>query len=354
MCLQNSRTTSRSRIQKKRRARRMQVGRILCYVVLIGLCCFGLWQMEAGRNHGRRIPEMPSKIILTDEETETSDGRSWKTGDITMKSLYSKYAILLDADTGEVLAEKNSKERIYPASMTKLMAALVAVEHTEEWDVEVEIPQKIYSKLYLEHASLAGFEPDEKVSPEDLLYGMLLPSGAECCTTYALWLAGDEKIFVEWMNEKAEELGMESTHFMNTTGLHDEKHYSTVEDMAVLLYQCLQNETLRLVLSTPSYQTTPTTQHPQGLTLESTLFQALEDRMDVSDTGLLGGKTGYTSQAGLCLASFAEIGGREYILVTAGADGNHYTESFHIEDALNVYNQVSELSLFLNPISILW
>lgn len=352
MRLQNNRTTSRSRTQKIRRERRRQAGRIICYIALIGLCCLGLWQMEAGRDHGQKMPELPSKIILSDEDSEKLDGRTWKTGDITMGSLFSKYAILMDVNTGEVLAEKNSKKRIYPASMTKLMAALVAVERTEKWDVEVEIPQKIFTQLYLEHASLAGFEPDEKVTPEDLLYGMLLPSGAECCTAYALWLAGDEEVFVEWMNEKAKELGMDGTHFMNTTGLHDKNHYSTVEDMAVLLYQCLQNKTLRLVLSTPSYQTTPTTQHPQGIALESTLFQALH-QMDISDTDLLGGKTGYTSQAGLCLASFAEIGGREYILVTAGADGNHYTESFHIEDALNVYSQVSELSLFLNPVSIL-
>lgn len=353
MRLQNKGTTSRRRTRKNKRAHRRQIWHILCYMVLIGLCCYGLWRLETGRDHGQKVPPLPSKIILTDEESETSDYSLEGIADIKLNSLYSKYAVLMDADTGEVLAEKNSKERIYPASMTKLMAALVAVERTEKWDVEVEIPQKIFARLYFDHASLAGFEPDEKVTPKDLLYGMLLPSGAECCTTYALWLAGEEEVFVEWMNEKAEELGMEGTHFMNTTGLHDENHYSTVEDMAVLLHQCLQNETLRLALSTPSYQTTPTAQHPQGLTLESTLFQALEDQMVLSDAGLLGGKTGYTSQAGLCLASFAEIGGREYILVTAGADGNHYTESFHIEDALNVYNQVSELSLFLNPVSIL-
>lgn len=353
MRVQNNRTTSRSRTRKSKRAHRRQIWRILCYTVLIGLCCYGLWRLEAGREHGQKIPPLPSKIILTDKESETPDYLLEGIADIKLNSLYSKYAVLLDADTGEVLAEKNSKERIYPASMTKLMAALVAVERTEKWDVEVEIPQNIYTKLYLEHASLAGFEPDEKVTPEDLLYGMLLPSGAECCTAYALWLASDEETFVEWMNDKAGELGMEGTHFMNTTGLHDENHYSTVEDMAILLHQCLQNETLRLALSTSSYQTTPTIQHPQGLTLESTLFQALESQMDESDTDLLGGKTGYTSQAGLCLASFADIGGREYILVTAGADGSHYTEPFHIEDALNVYNQLSELSLFLKPISIL-
>lgn len=240
---------------------------------------------------------------------------------------------------------------MYPASMTKLMAALVAVERTEDWKAKIEIPQNIFAKLYAEHASLAGFEPGEKVTPENLLYGMLLPSGAECCTVYAMWLAGGEEVFVEWMNDKAAELGMENTHFMNTTGLHDAQHYSTTGDMAVLMRQCLQNETLRSILQADIFQTSPTAQHPQGLTLESTLFQAVADNSSLTEklaeakgagAVLLGGKTGYTSQAGLCLASFANIDGREYILVTAGAEGNHYTEPFHIEDALAVYLQIAE------------
>lgn len=269
-----------------------------------------------------------------------------------MDSLSSKYAILMDGETGKVLEEKNSREKIYPASMTKLMAALVAIEHTENWDAAIEIPQEIFARLYMEHASLAGFEPGEKVSPEDLLYGMLLPSGAECCTVYAMWLAGDEETFVEWMNEKAAELGLENTHFVNTTGLHDTQHYSTAEDIAVLMCQCLQNETLRSVLSADVFQTGPTAQHPQGLILESTLFQAVaesnsltEKLMELKSAGavLLGGKTGYTSQAGLCLASFAKIDGREYILVTAGAEGNHYTAPLHIEDALTVYRQIADM-----------
>lgn len=270
--------------------------------------------------------------------------------DLRLDKLHSAYIILIDGQTGQVLAEKNGDARMYPASMTKLMAALVAVENTENWDVAVEIPQEIFAGLYLEHASLAGFEPGEQVTPKELLYGMLLPSGAECCTTYALWLAGGEERFVEWMNEKAQSLGMESTHFMNTTGLQDEEHYSSVHDMAVLLRACLENDILRRILSAESFQTAATSRHPQGLTLESTLFQAIKQDQDLSrqkakgeraGVTLLGGKTGYTSQAGLCLASFALVNGREYILVTAGAEGNHYTEPFHIQDALEVYAQIA-------------
>lgn len=343
---------------KIKRERRKQTVRCLVYFALIGLCCFCIWRMETGRDWSREETNPPRRVILTDSEPD-GDGEQdgdigplLAPGDITLESLHSAYAILLDVETGQVLAQKNSEERMYPASMTKLMAALVAVEHTEDWNATVEIPYEIFSRLYLEHASLAGFEPEEKVMPKELLYGMLLPSGAECCTAYALWLAGDENTFVEWMNLKASELGMENTHFTNTTGLHDEEHYSTAEDMATLLYQCIQDETIRSVLLAQTYQTVATVKHPQGLTLESTLFQtikeskALTQKLKACQTKgvmLLGGKTGYTSQAGMCLASFAGVGGREYILITAGAEGNHYTEPFHIEDALTVYSQIAAI-----------
>lgn len=325
---------NRNAVQKKGRARRRSVLFIIGYMMAIAVLCFGLYsRMEPGEGS----ISQPQKTGLTNT--------------INLEGLNSTYAILIDVETGQVLAEKNSHMRMYPASMTKLMAALVAVEHTENWDASIEISQQLISRLYLEHASLAGFEPEERVSPMDLLYGMLLPSGAECCTSYAIWLAGDEKTFVGWMNDRAAELGMKKTHFVNTSGLHDKKHYSTAADMAILLEQCLQNETLRSVISAKSYQTTPTAKHPQGINLQSTLFQALEEYPALSEmfademlsqVTILGGKTGYTSQAGLCLASFAQVGDREYLLVTAGAEGNHYTDPFHIEDALEMYGQLAQ------------
>lgn len=339
-----------------KKARRKQTIHCLVYFALIGLCCFCIWRMEAGRDRSHEKPNPPRQIILMEQEPDEDRRQdvdtelSFAAGEITLDSLHSTYALLIDAETGQVLAQKNSEDRMYPASMTKLMAALVAVEHTEDWNATVEIPYEIFSRLYIEHASLAGFEPEEKVMPKELLYGMLLSSGAECCNAYAMWLAGDEDTFVEWMNLKAAELGMENTHFTNTTGLHNEEHYSTAEDMATLLYQCIQDETIRSVLKTETYQTAATAKHPQGLTLESTLFQTINESkaltkklktIQAKGVMLLGGKTGYTSQAGMCLASFASVGGREYILITAGAEGNHYTEHFHIEDTLAVYSQIA-------------
>ena len=260
-------------------------------------------------------------------------------GNIDLNTLYSPYAVLVDLESGNVLAEQNSTERMYPASLTKIMTALIAIEGTEDMEQTTTLPSDIFPSLYEENASLAGFQPGETVTWKDLLYGVMLPSGAECCLTFARQIAGSEGAFVDLMNKKAEELGMNDTHFSNATGLQDKKHYSTVRDIAVLLRYALENETFRQVFTARRYSVPPTAYHSEGFTFYNTMFQAM-DNAGISDDDILGGKTGYTEKAGLCLASLAEINDREYILVTAKADGNHYTEPYHVIDAENVYGQI--------------
>ena len=260
-------------------------------------------------------------------------------GNINLNTLYSPYAVLVDLESGNVLAEQNSAERMYPASLTKIMTALIAIEETEDMEQTTMLPSDIFPSLYEENASLAGFQPGETVTWKDLLYGVMLPSGAECCLTFARQIAGSEGAFVDLMNKKAEELGMNDTHFANATGLQDKKHYSTVRDIAVLLRYALENDTFRQVFTARRYSVPPTAYHSEGFTFYNTMFQAM-DNAGISDDDILGGKTGYTEKAGLCLASLAEINDREYILVTAKADGNHYTEPYHVIDAENVYGQI--------------
>lgn len=260
-------------------------------------------------------------------------------GNIDLNTLYSPYAVLVDLESGNVLAEQNSTERMYPASLTKIMTALIAIEETEDMEQTTTLPSDIFPSLYEENASLAGFQPGETVTWKDLLYGVMLPSGAECCLTFARQIAGSEGAFVDLMNKKAEELGMNDTHFSNATGLQDKKHYSTVRDIAVLLRYALENETFRQVFTARRYSVPPTAYHSEGFTFYNTMFQAM-DNAGISDDDILGGKTGYTEKAGLCLASLAEINDREYILVTAKADGSHYTEPYHVMDAENVYGQI--------------
>ncbi len=260
---------------------------------------------------------------------------------VDLAHLHSHYAVLMDFESGAFLSGYNAQTRIYPASLTKIMTAVLAVENTEDMEEVVTVPEDFFPGLYAEDASMAGFLPGESARLRDLLYGILLPSGAECCMTFAYRIAGTEEAFVGMMNQKAEELGLEDTHFCNATGLHDPDHYSTAEDLAVLLRYALQSETFREAFTGSRYSTLPSKEHPDGFTFVSTMFRYM-DSAEVTGGRILGGKTGYTEEAGQCLASLAEVNGREYILVTAQAPGSHTTEQFHILDAVDVYSRIGE------------
>ena len=132
---------------------------------------------------------------------------------------------------------------------------------------------------------------------------------------------------------------MTGTHFSSISGLHREDHYSTAKDIALLLRYAIKNDTFREIIESPYHSTSGTNIHPDGITFYSTMFKNLSDT-SVIDGEIKGGKTGYTSQAGHCLASFAEIDGVEYILVTAGAPG---TGNPHIDDAVKLYNRLEVL-----------
>lgn len=259
--------------------------------------------------------------------------------EVDMSGLYSPCSVLISSPGGKVIGEVNAKERIYPASMTKMMTAILAIEKLKSGS-EITFTSEISAALEGSDATRAGFETGETVPLIDVLYGIILPSGADCCLAVAYEISGSEEEFADLMNKKAARIGMKDTHFCNSTGLHDDEHYSTVYDMAILLKYCLRNSTFREIITSRYHSTGPTNIHPDGITYYSTLFNNLSDPA-VTGGEILGGKTGYTSAAGHCLASFAEIDGREYILVTAGADGTS-GEPLHIYDAKTIYNRTGE------------
>ena len=259
---------------------------------------------------------------------------------LDLSGINSPYAVLMQARGGKIIGEMGSEERIYPASMTKIMTAIVAIEELDDLEQEITLTSDMFAGLYEQDATQAGFQPDERVRAIDLLYGVMLPSGAECCIALADEIAGSEEAFAELMNKKAARLGMDDTNFRDTTGLHDPDHYSTVKDMAILLKYAIRNDTFREIIESHYHSTPPTNIHPDGITFYSTMFQSLSDTA-VTGGEILGGKTGYTSDAGLCLASFAQVGDREYILVTAGAPGNTGSP-LHVQDAVTIYNRLGE------------
>ena len=257
-----------------------------------------------------------------------------------MSSLYSESAVLLDLDTGKIAAQKKSQEKIYPASLTKMMTVLLVLENGEDLDKQVRLSEDIFPELYEEGASMAGFLPGEHATVRDLLYGAMLPSGGECCKALAKEVAGSEEKFADLMNEKAEELGMKHTHFVNSTGLQDKKHYTTVKDLARLLEYAWKNGDFQAIFTKKSYTVPPTDGHPEGFTFYSLMFQEMEQSGITSDY-ILGGKTGYTSEAGLCLASVGTAGDKTYALVTAKADGSHDTQPYYNLDAFSVFQKLN-------------
>ena len=263
--------------------------------------------------------------------------------ELDLSGIHSSHAVLISAKGGKVIGETESRQPVYPASLTKMMTAILAIEKLDSLDHEITLDADMFTDLYARDATRAGFEPGETVKARDLLYGALLPSGAECCIALARDIAGSEEAFAEKMNDKALRIGMEHTHFCNTTGLDDPEHVSTVYDMAILLKYCIRNKTFREMISSHWHSTPPTNIHPDGITFYSTLFRNLSDPY-VTGGHILGGKTGYTNDAGQCLASFAEIAGREYILVTSGAPGDN-GEAQHVEDALTIYDRLGTEAL---------
>lgn len=271
-------------------------------------------------------PEQPALTLAqASENTRTLD-----------LELYSSSAVLVDVQSGTVLAEKGMDEKIYPASMTKVMTLLVAAENLPDLDATFTMTQAIIDPLYLAGASMAGYVNGETVTMRDLLYGAVVPSGAEATEALAQAVAGSEEAFVAMMNEKAAALGLTNTHFMNTSGLHDENHYSTVREIALILQAAMENETCAEILSAENYRASETEQHPDGLAMTNKFLYRVHHEYALNGAEITAAKTGYTAEAMNCCASAGTTpDGRSVICVTANA----WTGDFCIEDHIALYTK---------------
>ncbi len=249
-------------------------------------------------------------------------------------NISSKNAILIDLKNGDTVFSVNADEKIKIASMTKIMTCILAVENTEEFDVPFTIDSSLLppeKEAHIVEADLssAGFACGDTVTVRDLIYGLMLPSGAECAEILANLTAGDTDSFVKLMNLKATEIGLSSTCFTNADGEDNTYNYSTVNDVALMFSYGLKNDFFKSVVSSREYITS------SGMKLESTI--SLKQRTTGKNYDCIsGGKTGTTSEAGLCLASYAEKNGEELMLVTAGAPFD-YGSAVNLEDAQTVY-----------------
>lgn len=247
--------------------------------------------------------------------------------------LYSENALLIDLESNTVLVQKNADARIYPASMTKVMTVLVAAEHIENWDETFTMTQSIIDPLFLADASMAGFVHGEEVSMTELLYGAVLPSGAEATEALAIVTAGSEEAFAALMNEKAQELGLQDTHFVDASGLHDENHYTTLSDMAIIMQAALDNPHCREVLTSVNHTSPATAQNPEGVAMTNRFLYRIRPQQ-TGNVDIQAAKTGYTAQAMNCCVSYGIMeNGRAAICVTAHA----WTGDYCIADHLALY-----------------
>lgn len=244
--------------------------------------------------------------------------------------IYSKNALLYNLDENTVLYEKGANEQIAIASLTKLMTAIVTVENLSSLDEKVVLTAKDFEGLKEANAAVAGFRVGQRVTYRDLLYGLLLPSGADAALALARNVAGSRAKFVELMNKKANELGLKNTHFMNETGLDAKGHYSTLEDVALLFKYVLNNTELKRIIESSTY-----TMSDNSFSVTSSLYKN-QKRYGLDLDYIKGGKTGTTDDAGLCLASIASKNGTNYMLITAHAPYDKKAP-YHFYDAKTIY-----------------
>lgn len=243
----------------------------------------------------------------------------------------SSDVILYNLNDDSILYEENSSRKVQIASLTKIMTAIVTIENNKDLSQEVEITSEVFKGI--EEYSKAGFKLNDKATYEELLYGVLLSSGADAVNAIVVNMGGNEK-FVSLMNEKAKELNLTNTKFDNAIGMDSENNYSTAKDLAELLKYSLQNETFKKIFTTRTYNI-----DRLNLKLSSTLIKYASSGIDISY--IKGAKSGFTDGAGYCLASIAEIDDVEYLLVTLGANPKG-SKSQAVKDATTIYNYFSE------------
>jgi D-alanyl-D-alanine carboxypeptidase (penicillin-binding protein 5/6) len=225
----------------------------------------------------------------------------------------AKSALLADTETGEILWQRNPDLRCYPASLTKIMTAVLVLErgNLDDW---VTVPKEA---AFTGESSMA-LKEGERVQLKDLLNAILVRSANDACVAAAIHLAGSVEKFVEWMNEKAKELGMTNTHFVNPHGLHHPQHFTTARDLLTLTRYALQNPTFRSIASQREIIISPT---------NKSALRRYRNRNKLLELypGCDGVKTGYTIPAGKCLVASATRNGWQLIAIVLGSQ-DHFAD----------------------------
>ena len=260
--------------------------------------------IPAGTSDGTDSAETVSSYAVSGDYTISGlDGASYLGSD----EVTSTRALLVDADSRTVLYQRGAGDRISPASMTKVLTLLVAVEHVSNLDDTFTITREITDYSYSHDCSAVGFDENETVTVRDLLYGTILPSGGDAAAGLAYYVSGSLDGFVELMNQKLQELGISGA-----AGL------AGFLVSAVIMTAAMDNPLCSEILNARTYTTSATEQHPDGIIISNWFLRRIEDKDTHGE--IIGAKTGYVVQSGNCAVSVSRSNsGRRYICVTADA-----------------------------------
>lgn len=248
--------------------------------------------------------------------------------------IYSDGAVLMDSNTGKVLAGKDINKKVYPASTTKILTAIIAIENCE-LDEQMTASRNAVMSIPSGYSN-AGIQVGETLSFQDLLDMFLIHSANEIGFIFAEHISGSVENFADLMNQKAAELGCTNTHFTNPSGIHDVNHYTTAYDMALIARYCMKNETFRETVSKTSCKVAATDKYQERY------FKNTNDLIDSSSRYYyqyaIGVKTGFTTQAKNCLIGASLKDGVELITVALGAEATDDGRSGRYMDTISLFD----------------
>ncbi len=288
------------------------------------------------------LAEIPVQAAVQDtkrtlQEKSTKQNQAKWPKEPAAKKFSCKSAILMELSTGQILYQKNADKKLYPASITKILTAMLTAENCANSEVVTFSEAAAHGIEY--GSSTVSTDPGEKLTIEQCLYAIMLESANEVCLGVAEHISGSIEKFVGEMNQRVKELGLKGTHFNNPNGLPDPKHYTTAHDMAVIARAAMDNPTFRKVTATRSYQMPKTNTHKE-IRYWRNHHQMINgyDYPKYEYKYCIGGKTGYTDAAGNTLVTYAEKDGMELVCVVMKADNPKYGEPNEYTDTVSLLN----------------
>lgn len=286
----------------------------------------------AGDNGEEATTEHPETTEYPDDPSRQPD-------------LVANAAIIMDAASGQILYEKNAHEKKYPASITKIMTILLALEAEVDFNETITMSENSIWGVERD-STLLGLDVGEKVTMGDLMYATMVMSANECAYAIAEYVGGDIETFAGMMNDKAAALGCENTHFVTPNGLHDDEHYTTPYDMALITKEALKYDQFRELAQTLSY-TVPETNLADVTRPLWNGNKMINPASDMYYEYCEGGKTGYTTKSNNTLMTYAKKDGLELICIIMDCDGNRRAYT----DTRALYNYCYSNYMYFYPLS---